>query len=812
MSTESGARRDKTIATIIVVAGIVLLGILGWQARKFTVDASADTLLMKDNRDYLLTQLADQKFSPDEFILIAYKPQDETLFSGDVLERVVEMSGALENIERVAAVRSITNVPFFGTVEDIGTGLDPAELTWEKKRFSAQSMKNILTNHPLYEGLLVNAEQTALAMQVVFAAQPELESLNKEILEIRRHLLERELTDDENAALNVLQEKKRRIDAELNAIRSEEIKQIRQVLEPWNSTGEFYLGGNNLLADQLINIIRSDLVMFGAIIAGLVIFVLYFLFRRIRWVILPLACCSASVLATLGILGWLELRVTVISTNVIALQIILTLAVIIHLIVQYQEIAGRDDVPTQADAVKEMVRRKLKPSCYAGLTTAIGFGSLIFSGVAPVISFGWMMVMAIIVTLVVSLILFPALLLLLFSREQDRKSHAWLDGLMRKGAALAEEQSAAILLVAVAVTAVFIAGCLRLSAENSFINYFSDSTDVFRELSFIDREFGGSTPFDVLYTVPAAERQDDLVLTAQAMQSVSKIQSQLEKHEAIGNITSVADFARIAATAGGKPLTEYELTVLYQTLDADVRGDLFGGYFSEAAQQVRISTRIQDTTTGLNRAQLLRDIEQDLADLGIAKEHYEFTNLFVLYQDILSRLVKSQWLTLAIVYAVMTLALMVLFGSVKIALIALVPNVITTVAILGTMGWAGIHLDLMTMTIAAVATGISVDDTIHYVHRYLDEKRLRQNRLIERTHLSVGYAMVYTSVVIMIGFGALAFSDFMPSVYFGILTAITMLIALAADMVVLPALLKRFSPAQRQSSASPGAAAAAASP
>ncbi len=799
MSRLSTTRRDKSIAAVIVVVGVILTVILGWQARNFTVDASADTLLMKDNRDYLLTQLADQKFSPDEFILVAYKPKSETLFSGEVLQRVVDISGELEKIERVATVRSITNVPFFGVAKDIGTELDPAGLTWQRNRFSAESMKNILTNHPLYEGLLVNAEQTALAMQVVFEAQPALQSLNRDILAIRQHLLERELTDEESVALQGLQDKKRVIDAELNEIRSEEIRQIRSVLAPYETTGEFYLGGNNLLADQLINIIRSDLVMFGAIIVGLVIFVLYFLLRRIRWVILPLACCSASVIATLGILGWLDLRVTVISTNVIALQIILTLALIIHLIVQYQEIAGQEQTPAHGEAVREMIRRKFKPSFYAGLTTAIGFGSLIFSGVAPVISFGWMMVMAIIVTLVVSLVLFPALLLLLFSLEQDRMTHAWLEVLMRKGANLAEEKSGAILLAAAGVTAIFGAGCLRLSAENSFINYFSDSTDVFRELSFIDREFGGSTPFDVLYTVPAAQRQSDLVLTAQAMQTVSNIQSRLENHDAIGNITSVADFARIAATANGKPLAEYELTALFHTLDPEVREDLFGGYFSEAAHQVRISTRIQDTTEGLNRSQLIRDIEQDLADLGIGKESYQLTNLFVLYEDILSRLVKSQWLTLGIVYVVMTLALLVLFGSVKIALIALVPNVITTVAILGTMGWAGIYLDLMTMTIASVATGISVDDTIHYVHRYLDENRLRQNRLIERTHLSVGYAMVYTSMVIMIGFGALAFSDFMPSVYFGILTAITMLIALVADMVVLPALLRKFYPRHRPS-------------
>jgi predicted RND superfamily exporter protein len=363
------------------------------------------------------------------------------------------------------------------------------------------------------------------------------------------------------------------------------------------------------------------------------------------------------------------------------------------------------------------IKQKIKPCFYAGLTTAIGFGSLIFSGVQPVISFGWMMVVAMLVSFIVSLVFFPALLLAIFNKQDVVKQHHQIERGMRASANFVNNQPKKIVFISLLVTAIGLWGCLKLTAENSFLNYFSESTDVRKELTFIDQQFGGSTPFDVLFDIPDDQIKSGLVISASTVQTVTAMQNMLAKQQAIGAITSIADFTKIAQVVIGIPLTEYELTALYKSLDPKLQQALFGAYFSEKDKQIRISMRVQDSTAGLNRADLLADIHQELLTLGIDKQQYTLTGLFILYQDILSRLLDSQILTILLVYGAMAITLMIIFSSFKVALIAIIPNLITTSVIMGILGIFSIPLDLMTITIAAVAMGISMDDTIHYIHR-----------------------------------------------------------------------------------------------
>lgn len=782
----------KYISWFTVLIFIALIAFFSWQAQKFEIDASAKTLLLKDNKHYIISQLSSLRYNPKEFILIAYKPNSKDIFSNRVLSRIDEIANKIKKIDRVSDVRSLVNVPIFYGIDDLSINIDTDDLSWKQKKFDSQFLKKVLKNHPLYEDLLVNKEQNALSMQVLFKTNKESANLHRQIIGIKKHLLSRELSDKENKHLKELERQKDKIDKKLDKKRIQEIEKIRAVLKPYKKTGNFYLGGNNLLAYQLIKIIKNDLVLFGSLITLIISIILFLLFRKLRWVFLPLFCCATSVIITLGLLGALGLKVTVISANVIALQIILSLAMIIHLIEQYRELVDKEDYEDQIELVKKTVKKKIKPCIYAGITTTIGFGSLIFSGVQPVISFGWMMVIAMIVTITVSLVFFPALLITFFKISKQTKEPKFVEGAMKWCASLVERRPKAITFFCIVITSIGVFGCVFLTAENSFLNYFSESTDVHRELSYIDKHFGGSTPFDILYSPPPNKQDPNLLLTAEAAQKITAIQNMLSEKKAIGSITSIADFTRIAQVVNKNPLTEYELTTLYRSLDNNLKEDLFGSYFSKEANEVRISTRIQDTTKDLDRAEFIKSIHEGMKKLGVNKKNYQLTNLFVLYQDILSRLVNSQALTLALVYFVMALVLIIIFASLKVALIAIVPNFITTAVILGTMGLTGIPLDLMTITIAAVAMGISVDDTIHYVHRFLEEKASSDSEVVKRTHLSVGYALLYTTTVITIGFISLVFSNFVPSILFGILTGIAMVVAWLTDITILPVLLDKF--------------------
>jgi hypothetical protein len=778
----------------VLLIFILTTGMLGWQAKKFKVDASSDTLLMRDNDHFIKTRVVTRRFSPREFLLIAYEPHTHPVISERTFDDLERLRERILRLDRVASVRSIINVPLFlAANQSLSAEFEPAEWMIRNRAFDLQEVRRVFTNHPIYENLLINDKQTATALQVLFKRNEELEQLETQIVELQRQSLTNRLSRRQRDRLQSLKNQAEPIERKLDRIRNREVERIRDLLEQYGDRANTYMGGVHVLAFQLIRIIKNDLIVFGGAIAGMICLILWVLFRRIRWIVIPMVCCISSVISTMGLFGLLGLKTTVISSNFIALQLIMTLAITIHLIVQYRECNAAHPRWEQARLMRETLRKKIGPCFYAGLTTSIGFGSLLFSGIQPVIDFGWMMIIAMFFAIVVSILLFPALMVM-FPREKARSHRSVARRFVQGCAGVSLQHGAAVFILVVLVLAASVIGCLRLSVENSFIDYFRDATRVHRELTFIDREFGGSTPLDLVYTFPPSERTNRVVLAAKNVQRLQRAQSALNEMEAVGKILSLVNLTELARTANDNiPLTEYELTAVYWTLEDSLREDLLGAFFSPEHNQARISMRIQDTTEGLNRDRLLKQIRQELAQLGIEESHYSLTNLFILYQDILQRLFKSQITTLGIVYAALTLTFWLIFRSIKVALIGMVPNILSTALVLGMMGWLRIPLDLMTITIAAIAMGIAVDDTIHYTHRYLEE--IEQNdaaQAVQRTHGSVGFAILYTSVLITLGFSLLAFSDFVPSVLFGLLTGLAMAAALLSDLCVLPALLHRF--------------------
>lgn len=780
---------NRASSGVIVILFLLVAGFFAWQATNFRIDASADTLLTKGNKLYLRSAEAAQTYDAAEYILIAFEPRSGKIFSQETLGLLENISQQIAKIERVSGVRSVANIPLFSQLSSLSGDVDPNSVTWETQHYSSKILEKALASHPLYETLFFNKEMTATSIQVSFSYNPKLDELSAKILSLQKKSAEKDLAQEEQDNLDRLKTQRDSINRKLDMRRAEEIKQLRKIVRKYEDKGNFYFGGGYLLSNQLIKIIKSDLVLFGSLIAVIVCILLFAFFRRPIWVLIPISCCALSVVCTVGLLGFLGLKVTVISTNVIALQIILTLAIVVHLIVQYNEFSAQDKSASAADLMNKTMGAKIKPCIYAALTTSIGFGSLIFSGVAPVISFGWMMVMAMIITMLVSLLLFPALYLLLSRRRVTVKTPAWVESLMLFLVKLCQAYPKAIVGVSAIVVVIGVAGCFRLSAETSFLSYFDKSTEVYRELSFIDKQFGGSTPLDVIYTVPQGIKDPNLIVSAEAVANIQKIHEVLDSHKAIGSVTSLADFAKIAKVTAGKPLTEYEVTALYRSLDKKLRESLFGAYYSVDKKQARISARVKDTTEGLQRSELVTNLRAEIQNQGIEASQFQLSNLFILYQDIISRLVDSQFSTLGIVYLAMAFVLLFVFRSIKISLICLVPNIVTTAIIMGTMGWLSIPLDLMTITIAAVAMGISVDDTIHYAHRFEQEQQQGKANPLKSTHISVGYALLYTTLIIIIGFSSLLLSDFVPSFLFGALTSIAMFSALLTDTLLLPPLL-----------------------
>ncbi len=756
---------------------------------QFRIDASAETLLVKNNALYIQSQLANQRFSPDEFILVAYKPADGELFSAQTFADITALSADYAGLSRVGAVTSMLTVPLLADASAFTSGADVGSLTWQQQQYSAAEMRQLLTEHPIFTDLLLNKAQTAAGIQIVFKPDTSLTELEQQILAIQAHTLSRELTAGEEAELAQLQQAADPLRQQLTLQRQQEIEQIEQINQQVSERAATYVGGAYVVGQHLISMIKSDLTTFGLAIALIIALLLLAIYRSWRWVFFPLLSCSVSVLLTCGLFGMLDLRTTVISANFIALQLILTLAVMIHLLGTYREIARDEPDLTQQQRVIGMLQQKISPCFYATLTTSVGFGSLIFSGIQPVVDFGFMMLIAMLITMSVSLLLFPALLSLLKARSETSE-FAWLQQGLQHVARMVQRWPYSIALSVVLIFGLLATGIGRLNVENSFINYFAKDTQVHRELAFIDQQFGGSTPLDIVITLDPAQSKPDLVIAATQLNQLHLAHAAVNAFEATGSVTSLINFTTLARQLNqDRPLTEYELDSIYKMLSSKVTNQLVGAYLADSPQQVRIATRIQDTTVDLNREQLMAQLHQDLQTVGLAADDYQLTNLFVLYQDILSRLFDSQVTTLGLVYLALGLVLLGVFRSVKVALIALLPNVLTTLGIVGLIGWLNIPLDLMTITIAAIAMGIAVDDTIHFVHNYLQQPA---ENALSATFQHTGMAIVFTSVIIAAGFAVFGFSDFLPSVYFGILTAAAMLLALFTNITILPALLYRF--------------------
>lgn len=779
----------KPLLTVISVLLITLC--LGWFVQYFKIDASAETLLVKDNRLYIQSQVMNERFSPDEFILLAYEPKNHDVFSDQTFEDIQVLSAKLKTLPRVKSVTHILNVPLLSQMSALDPNLVASDWTWQSKQFSHQTMRQTFEQHPIFTDLLVNQKMSATSIQVIFKKHPKLSEIESEIINLDKKRLTQEFTPEDEEKVQQLKAQADPIRQEVNKQREQEIQQIYAFADSVKTNANVYLGGSYVLGHQLINIIRADLKLFGSAIGLAICIMLLILFRSWRWVVIPIACCVTSVIMTMGLFGIFDLRTTVISSNFIALQLILTLAICVHLIVQYRQLANDNDKATQAQLVSQTLRQKIKPCFYAGITTSVGFGSLIFSGIQPVVSFGWMMIIAMLVSIGLSLIFLPALLSL-FPRSQATAPNKLSQNFIQWISVVTLKHSAKVIVVFVVLTASAILGVFRLSVENSFLNYFAKDTKVHQELTFIDQQFGGSTPFDIIIDIPENMQKTDLALSAKSIQQLQIIQTILKQYPASGNTTSVVNFTELAMKLNqGRPLTEYELTAIYHLVDENLRESLLGSYFSLENQQLRLSSRVKDSTAGFNRKEYLENLRIDLEKNGIAEDQYQFTNLFVLYQDILQRLFNSQILTLGIVYIALLLVMWVLFKRLSVALIALIPNVICTLVILAVMGYANIPLDLMTITIAAIAMGIAVDDTIHFVHHYLNGNST-PTKAVKQAYFSVGYAMLFTTMIICVGFALLAFSDFVPSMLFGLLTALAMIAALITDLTLLPALLTRY--------------------
>jgi predicted RND superfamily exporter protein len=812
--------RPKLIILLIVAA----VAFLGYQAKNFRLDASSETLVLENDKDLRYSRLINSRYGLQDFLVMTFAPKDD-LFSDKALANLSHLCDEIRALKGVSSVLSILDVPLLESppvpIKELAVNIQTLKSPTVDKALARAEFEN----SPLYRNLLVSSDLKTTSLLIYFP----VDEVYKDLL-IRRNQFREKKATKGLSAKEAVEFKKvvKQFDLHRDRMRKkrhQDIVEIRAIMDNFRQDAELFLGGVSMIADDLISFIKNDLKVFGLGVLFFLILTLGIIFKKIRWVFLPMLCCAFSAISMIGLLGLFGWEVTVISSNFISLQLIITMAITIHLIVRYRELCIKNPEAEQRELVLDTVKLMGKPCLYAALTTIAGFGSLLLCDILPVINFGWMMSAGILVSLVMTFLLFPSVSMLMpkVTMSNNKKSHFSLVPLLARFT----EAHGTMILVASGIALILSAvGITRLTVENSFIDYFKHTTEIYQGMRLVDQDLGGTTPLDVIVdlektevTEPAAtsessmkmndefeefdefdeaQSQDKYWFTSDKMARVIKIHDYLDSLPETGKVLSLGTMVKIAEKLnGGKPLDDFQLALLYTKIPLKFRDMALSPYLSLANDQVRFSIRVRDSEKSLKRNQLLKKINYELVNkLGLKQDRVHLSGMLVLYNNMLQSLFRSQILTLGVVILALIVMFTILFKSIKIAFIAIFPNLLSIGIVLGVMGWLNIPLDMMTITIASISVGIAVDDTIHYIHRFAQEIKIDQNyiRALHRCHGSIGHAMYYTSVTIIIGFSILILSNFIPSIYFGLLTGLAMFIALIAALTLLPQLITVFKP------------------
>ena len=799
--------------TALIISGLVML-LIFQGATNFELDASAESLVLENDQDLVNYRTVSERFGSSEFLIVTYTPP-WPLFSESSLTLLKQMRDDLKELPRVESIYSLLDVPLLENPPVPVTELVDNIKNLEHPEVDIEAAKQELAVSPLYNNMLLNIEHNTTAIQI----NRPFDVRHRQLTKTREALWNKKavdhLSEEELAKLSELDQQIKDLNAKNADVLHKDIIKIREVLKPYQSQAEIYLGGVPMIADDMITYVESDMYTFGLGVFIFLVVTLLFIFRRVRWVIIALGCCTLTVAVMVGVLGLFNWRVTVISSNFVSLLLIMTMSMCIHLIVRYREAHAQRPDATQLELVKETIGHMFKPCFYMALTTMVAFNSLIFSGIRPVIDFGWMMATGVLVALTIVFILFPIFALLAGkgTESASAKNHSPITDLFLW---VTLKHGRKLLSISLVLTVLVVAGLSQLKVENSFISYFKESTEIHQGMKVIDQRLGGTTPLEVVLNFPvvsqdwASEENDDFFFdevekedptkywfTTEKVDRIKKVHAYLDAQPEIGKVISLATMVEVAEKIHGAELGSFELALLYSAIPAEFKSIVLDPYVSPENGQARISLRIYDSLPDLQRAELLKRINQDLqTELGLKQDEFMLAGMMVLYNNMLQSLFTSQILTLGAVFIGIMFMFMVLFRSWKMALIAIVPNLLSAGVVLSVMGWAGIPLDMMTITIAAITIGIAVDDTIHYIHRFTEEFNEIgcYEQAVRNCHGSIGKAVYYTSLTVVVGFSILALSNFIPTIYFGLLNGLAMLIALVLVLTLLPRMLIVFKP------------------
>ncbi len=779
--------KPKLIIFLLIFA---LLG-FGYFSKDFRLDASSDTLLIDGDPDLKYLREITDRYGSKDFLVLTYTPKDG-MTSESSINNLLSLKYKIQSLDWVHNVITLLDIPLLNNSEAPLEERLKNFVTLKDKGVDKERGFNEILNSPVFRNFVISEDGNTSGIIVNIKKDEIIKNIkNKEELEKHKDLIKQK--------------------------NHQNIIEIREIIKNYSDEAKIFLGGIPMIADDMMTFIKSDIIVFGVGVLLFIIGTLWFVFRKIIWIIVPICSCFFSVTIMTGLLGLLNWKVTVISSNFIALMLILTMAMNIHMSTRFLQLKKNNPKTNNLQIILMTTSKMFWPILYTVLTTICAFLSLIFSEIKPIIDFGWMMTLGLITSFIVTFTLLPTLLNFLSSEKTNIKEQnkSMITEFLSK---ISIKYNKLIFLVSGIIIFLSVFGISRLEVENSFINYFDKKTEIYKGMKLIDEKLGGTTPLEVIIKFPVLENdvvsseeeefedwEDDdyqsnekYWFTKDKIDKIEKVHNYLDGLPAIGKVLSFSSILKVAEQLNNdKPLGTLEMGVLYTKIPESIKKEIVDPYISIKDNEARINLRIKDSQEDLRRNDLINKINYDLENkLNLKKDEFKLAGVLILFNNLLQSLFKSQILTLGFVMIGIFSMFMILFKNFKLSLIGVVPNFIAAFFILGIIGLLEIPLDMMTITIAAITIGIAVDNSIHYIYRFKEE--FKDNCNYEKTlnlcHSTVGVAILNTSITIVFGFSILVFSNFIPTIYFGVFTGIAMLLAMVSVLTLLPSLILLFKP------------------
>ena len=781
-------KNPKGIFIILIIAILSF----GYFSKDFRLDASSETLLIEGDPDLIYLKEVSKRYGAKDFLILTYTPY-EGMSTDTSINNLLSLKYKIQSLKWVHSVITLLDIPLLNNSDaSLQERLQNFKTLKDENVDRNRGFKEIL-NSPVFRNFVISEDGKTSGIIVNIKENKKFES--------SKNKSKKEIEDYKD---------------QIKKQNHQNILEIRDVIKSYKDVGKIYLGGIPMIADDMMSFIKSDIIVFGLGVLLFIIITLWYVFRKLIWIIVPISSCLFSVIIMMGILGILGWKVTVISSNFIALMLILTMAMNIHMSTRFIQLKNDFPKKNNFEIISLTTNKMFWPILYTVLTTIFAFLSLIFSEIKPIIDFGWMMTFGLVTSFIVTFSLLPTLLNftsiqnISIKKEQNSKITNFLS-------LIALNNKKIIFVVTGLIIILSVLGISRLEVENSFINYFKKNTEIYKGMKLIDEKLGGTTPLEVILKFPKIEKKDSAEddeyddweneedgndekywFTKDKVDKITSVHNYLDSLPQIGKVISFSSIIDVATQLNNnKSLGTLEMGVLYSKIPENIKTEIIDPYISIENNEARINLRIIDSQENLRRNDLINKINFDLKNkIGLKEDEYKLAGVLILFNNLLQSLFKSQILTLGLVMIGIFSMFIILFRNIKLSLIGVVPNFIAAFFILGIIGLLGIPLDMMTITIAAITIGIAVDNSIHYIYRFKEEfiKIKDYNKTLKICHSTVGVAILNTSITIIFGFSILVFSKFIPTIYFGIFTGLAMLLAMISVLTLLPSLILIFKP------------------